>query len=532
MPTIKEFDFFKYDKGGANAAANDNKLTGEEVEEARKDGWTVWDDFCSEDSALPEYVENNNETKQAEMAFKIYNNSRKSESYKQYEKRVNEILVKILSEKYNITLTEEDYYGKLSFTELHYDDRYIEALQEAKAQAKKELKLSDNAFGSGIIINKPLTGIKLPDNWGYGFGRTPADIIGGPRFPSAGPDRILPIITNPKFPDRVGGIGRYIPTEGDIPGWTVPNLPIGIPPGGYYPPDEILPVEDEPFDPPAIDEPNHWDEEYPWEDEIPDEPDPWNGDDPWDDEPWEDEPPTAPVNQEPPNPSTPPKPNTPPAPSQPVSPPPAPTSPAPNNPTSPATPGGIQYHPPTNNPKRAESPTKGDFCTGWIEKDAYGSSSFEDWLSNNGYKFDSSAAGNLCKYAEQKSADGAHYGKCGVAFREAAEKAGLWGNTQRNNSAYQFASALSKNPNFKELPHNIVMSMDLRKLPAGCVIVYDAGYRDDGRDHPDGHISVTVGDGTEYGGGWKDENGHHTTMRIHQEKKNDHIRVFIPVVKK
>ncbi len=37
------FNFAKYDVGGKGAKAGDGKLTGEEVEKAKADGWNVWD---------------------------------------------------------------------------------------------------------------------------------------------------------------------------------------------------------------------------------------------------------------------------------------------------------------------------------------------------------------------------------------------------------------------------------------------------------------------------------------------------------
>ena len=37
------FDFAKYDVGGKGAKAGDGKLTGEEVQKAKADGWIVWD---------------------------------------------------------------------------------------------------------------------------------------------------------------------------------------------------------------------------------------------------------------------------------------------------------------------------------------------------------------------------------------------------------------------------------------------------------------------------------------------------------
>lgn len=37
------FNFAKYDVGGKGAKAGDGKLTGEEVQKAKADGWNVWD---------------------------------------------------------------------------------------------------------------------------------------------------------------------------------------------------------------------------------------------------------------------------------------------------------------------------------------------------------------------------------------------------------------------------------------------------------------------------------------------------------
>lgn len=49
------FDFKKYDVGGTGATANDGKLTGQEAQNARADGWTIWDGF-SEENETPENV--------------------------------------------------------------------------------------------------------------------------------------------------------------------------------------------------------------------------------------------------------------------------------------------------------------------------------------------------------------------------------------------------------------------------------------------------------------------------------------------
>ena len=41
------FEIRNYDKGGMNAIAGDGKLTGDEVKQARKDGYTIWDGYTA-----------------------------------------------------------------------------------------------------------------------------------------------------------------------------------------------------------------------------------------------------------------------------------------------------------------------------------------------------------------------------------------------------------------------------------------------------------------------------------------------------
>ena len=69
------FDFKKYDVGGAGATANDGKLTGEEAQKARADGWTIWDGF-SADSEAPKNVnqqDNSNSPQGGSLADKLGN---------------------------------------------------------------------------------------------------------------------------------------------------------------------------------------------------------------------------------------------------------------------------------------------------------------------------------------------------------------------------------------------------------------------------------------------------------------------------
>ena len=70
------FDFKKYDVGGTGATANDGKLTGEEAQTARADGWTIWDGF-SEENETPKNVnqqqDNGNAAQGGSLADKIGN---------------------------------------------------------------------------------------------------------------------------------------------------------------------------------------------------------------------------------------------------------------------------------------------------------------------------------------------------------------------------------------------------------------------------------------------------------------------------
>lgn len=179
------------------------------------------------------------------------------------------------------------------------------------------------------------------------------------------------------------------------------------------------------------------------------------------------------------------------------------------------------------------------FDTGWIESDAAGSTTYEEWLKNNGYEVDYDAAERLYKKtsrlhnSKKNLTEHIYYGNCAMVYRKAAQakEVDLFEGMVQQGSAYKYASELVNNPNYKELPHNIVMNMDLSKLPRGCIIVYDVGYKSG--SHPNGHIGITAGDGYEYGGGcYKDQIhkvGYQPLMKIADDKQETHIRVFIPI---
>ena len=57
-------------------------------------------------------------------------------------------------------------------------------------------------------------------------------------------------------------------------------------------------------------------------------------------------------------------------------------------------------------------------------------------------------------------------------------------------------TVLGKNKNFKQISAE---GIDLKKLPAGCVLVYERGVS--GYSSEYGHVEITLGDGTAVSGG-------------------------------
>lgn len=79
-------------------------------------------------------------------------------------------------------------------------------------------------------------------------------------------------------------------------------------------------------------------------------------------------------------------------------------------------------------------------------------------------------------------------GKCATYTKEAIEAAGMGSYVM--GDGYQMTSILSKNKNFKQISPN---GIDVKDLPAGCVLVYGKGVS--GYHKQYGHTEITTGDG-------------------------------------
>jgi len=79
-------------------------------------------------------------------------------------------------------------------------------------------------------------------------------------------------------------------------------------------------------------------------------------------------------------------------------------------------------------------------------------------------------------------------GYCAKSVKNAICKADL--GSYQYGHAYQMPSILRNNKNFKEIP---VDTVNVKDLPAGCVLVYDKGSQ--GYSSKYGHTEITTGDG-------------------------------------
>lgn len=79
-------------------------------------------------------------------------------------------------------------------------------------------------------------------------------------------------------------------------------------------------------------------------------------------------------------------------------------------------------------------------------------------------------------------------GDCAMYVRFALEQTGLY-NGMRGDGA-DYVNILSKNKNFKEISTN---GLNLRSLPAGCILVYDRGVAKYSKTA--GHVEITTGTG-------------------------------------
>lgn len=101
-------------------------------------------------------------------------------------------------------------------------------------------------------------------------------------------------------------------------------------------------------------------------------------------------------------------------------------------------------------------------------------------------------------------------GYCAAYVKSDIQAAGL--GSYKYGHAYQMSDILKNNKNFKEIsPENV----DVSKLPAGCVLVYDKGT--EGYSKKYGHTEITTGDGRAVSDG--------ITKNLHKKPSS----IFIPV---
>lgn len=216
------------------------------------------------------------------------------------------------------------------------------------------------------------------------------------------------------------------------------------------------------------------------------------------------------------------------------------------------------YHTAEPNPFRRTDKHKrpGTFDYKWLEKDKYGSTTYEKWITNlrnEGYEYDEETGKKLL----QKTTAKRKQNYCAESVRNGMEnvyvswykkvkdseqniKDGekiyktscLSHGTKPQGHAYKYASEFVNNPYFREIPHNIVATMNLNHLPIGCVFIYDAQYKvspkaktPSQKNHTSGHIGSKATPPAEDGG--MDEGGGRQSLAL--EKQSTHIRVFMPV---
>ena len=103
--------------------------------------------------------------------------------------------------------------------------------------------------------------------------------------------------------------------------------------------------------------------------------------------------------------------------------------------------------------------------------------------------YDKDLGNSLANIANKNAKEMNTIGYCARGTNKALELAGLANGETRVAAACQADGVLSKHKNFKEVK---VSKDELKSLPAGCVIVWEAS-----NGHPYGHIAVTLGNGKE-----------------------------------
>lgn len=123
--------------------------------------------------------------------------------------------------------------------------------------------------------------------------------------------------------------------------------------------------------------------------------------------------------------------------------------------------------------------------------------------------YDEDLGNSLANIANKNAKQMNTVGYCARGTNRALEQAGLTNGETRVASAFQADGLLSKHKNFKEVK---VSKDELKNLPAGCVIVWQAS-----AGHKHGHIAVTLGNG-------KEASDHVQNLVI----RNAQFSVFVP----
>ena len=133
-----------------------------------------------------------------------------------------------------------------------------------------------------------------------------------------------------------------------------------------------------------------------------------------------------------------------------------------------------------------------------------------DELNKQGYHYNSEKGSQLAKKAASHAIG--FTGKCSKYVNDDLEAVGL--AVGRTGSAADMDTNLAKSGKFKELKVN--SASDLKKLPAGCVLVYERGAAGYSSKH--GHIEITLGNGTAASDG--------VTRNL---RHSNNMHVFVPV---
>ena len=103
-------------------------------------------------------------------------------------------------------------------------------------------------------------------------------------------------------------------------------------------------------------------------------------------------------------------------------------------------------------------------------------------------------AQKLANEIKKISSEGGFDNLCAKHVKDSIQNAGL-GNYEKGH-AYQMNNILKNNKNFREIS---TKGLDLSKLPAGCILVYDRGVSNYSSEY--GHTEITLGNGTAASGG-------------------------------